>query len=492
MTVDPAVDEVATASPRGSGAAAAGRPRDERRLRLAAALFPSAAPVTMTWVRLIWAGIALCVGTAVGLSRLRGPGALDTLWAEDGGALLNDALNLPFWKAVTAPLNGYYIIGPRLVGALIAALPLGGAAAAMSVVAAVLSTLIALTVYVASRGHLPDPLMRLVVAAPVIVPPVGQLFVPHHVVTLQFIALYATFWVLMWSPPGWSRRSAGLAVVLITGLSTILAVTLIPLAVGRVVLRRDRYSWLLLGTLGAMAALQMSGAAARSAVSTPRLDPIWALVNYVIYGVPYSIVGERWLEPPVPGENGVWQVLPPPHHAEQAALAVAAWVVVMVAVLAAVRRLTNPSWALAIVAGGHAVWIFAFEVMGYGYGYHERYVIHERILVITDRYLVVPALLLIVVMVALLNPSGPLRRRLSTWPANAWPLLCYTTLLLVVCLVNLRPDNVRSMSAPWRGLVHHAAQQCARTGAEHVAVLSGSPDWALGWPTVNLPCRRLR
>ena len=482
----------------GTAAETEDAPRRGRWLAIGDAMFLPAVARPLSVRAMAFAAAAVAVGTALGLGRTRGAGALNTIWAEDGSILLTDAYNESTRTALTTPLNGYYITAPRLFGEVASWVPVKWAAVAMSVEAAFAVALIALLVYVASGAHLRDPVLRLIVSAPVIVTPVGALFTPHHLVTLQFIALYAVFWLLLWEPAGRSGRIVAVGFILLTGLSSILTLGLLPLAVFRVVVRRTRHSIallaaLVLGLLVQFGAL-LFGAASRSGagITSPRPDPFWAVGEYVSWAVPYSVLGQRWLEPGITDQNGFYPTHVYVRTLEHLALTGIAWCVVLVIGAVAIRRITKPAWTLAAVAGGHSVGLFAMEVMGFGYD-SDSYFVPETTLIITDRYLVPACLLLIVAFVALLRPSGRFGRDPAGWPANAWPLLMYVTLLAVVCVANYRHDNPRSHSVAWTGAVAQARAACAADPARATVDANvGSKMWGNYWPMVVIPCERLR
>jgi hypothetical protein len=235
----------------------------------------------------------------------------------------------------------------------------------------------------------------------------------------------------------------------------------------------------------------LSGAASRSGISHPRPDPFWAMAEYVVWGLPYSVLGQRWMEPGIKDQNGYYPTQVFVRTVEHAALAALAWCVIIAVLLIAVRRITRPAWILAAVAGLHSVGIFAFELMAMGYR-SDTYLVPEQTLIITDRYLVPAALLLIVAVVALLRPTGDLTRDVSGWPNNAWPVLMYATLLAIVCVANVRHDNPRSKSQPWTTMVAEARAGCRDPGRADITVAVGSVMWGNRWPQIRIPCDRLR
>src|SRR5690606_36902557 len=93
-----------------------------------------------------------------------------------------------------------------------------------------------------------------------------------------------------------------------------------------------------------------------------------------------TVLGERWL--PEAGADP-----------RRLALAAAAWLLLAVVLLVAVRRVTSPRWVLAGAAAAQSVVLYGLPVVLTG--------------VAPSRYAVAPGLLLVVALVALLHPSPP-------------------------------------------------------------------------------------
>ncbi|MEH1127834.1 hypothetical protein [Micromonospora sp. CPCC 206061] len=403
----------------------------------------------------MFAGVAYSVG------RGRGPGALDSIWAEDGHDFLGDAANLASLDAITTSLNGYYHLYARLLAEVTTLFPVSWWAA-INTWWAVLSTVaLAVLVYGASAAHLRDSYLRLLVAAPLVVQFVAHGAAANNVATLQFPALYALFWLLLQVQTRRLARIGAPVVALLIALSTTLVVALIPLAVARVALRRDRAGVLLAGALFAGVAFQLAGLAAgdadRGGIGYLRIDPLWVIHEFVRVQLPVSVLGEAWIRGKVV------------HHGEHLALILLAWGVVVAAAGVAVSRRSLPVWPLAAVASVHAVAIFGVQVTLIGS--------------VPDRYLVASMPLVIVVLVALMRP---------TRPTAAAPIVALSTLLVVVSLANYRLDSTRTKRVPsWTAQVRQATVRCkAEPSLSSIVVLSG-PRHNI-WGTVRLPCDRLR
>jgi hypothetical protein len=461
--------------------------------RIRRAVFPQPAPERLTIRTVLLAIGAVLAGTAVCLARTTGHGPFDSMWAEDGNEFYDDALNGHATRNVAVGLNGYFVVMNRLIAEVAALAPVGWAPAIMSTSAALITAILALMVYVASGAHLRSTPVRLLVAVPVIACPTGTLSTINNVATLQFVALYAAFWMLLWTTSGRFDRALALSFIAVTGLNTVLTVVLLPLALLRLYALRGRYALLLVGAVTVPVAVQLYGLAAgitsRAGISRPRLDPVWGLLEYLLWAVPYSILGERWLAPPAKGLNRFSDVPATQNPYVHTVLILGAYLVVLVAVVLAVRRFTRPAWGLVAVAGGQSVLVFAAEVMSYGYAYHDKsFLMSETALLWTDRYLVPVTLLLIVTMTALLvpRPADPTDRRPVLRVA---PILGYAALVLLITLANLRPTSPRSVVPSWSAEVAKARATCQTTNAWTVRVHYGGEVW---WPWVNVQCRRLR
>ena len=461
-----------------------------RREALGRALFP-AGPAEPARRSMLVAAVAIVAGAALSLVRTGGHGPFDSLWAEDGSGFVHDSLNLTTVDALTKGLNGYFVLLPRLLAEPVSLLPVERAPVVISVGAAVCTALFALTAYLASAGHLHSVVARLIVSLPVVATPVAGAVVANNVATLQFAALYAAFWTLVWVPTGRWTRALALGVAVLTGLSTILVLALVPLAVLRVLARRDRWSLVIGGAVCVTAVVQclalLFGATSREGLSAPRLDPLWAVLEWVLWAVPYSVFGTTVLS----GRSGAVRLV----------LGLLAYAVLAAVVILALRRATRPALGLALMSAVTSAGILAAEVMGMGYpGTEGSYLTPEKALMSTERYLLAPVLLLIVAVVALLRPdaadaapaarsgAAAVRPPATRSPATRWPLLAYGALVVVVCATQFRPDAPRNHTLSWSGVIAQARATCVATGAVKVEAPFGGPVW---YPRPLIPCRKL-
>jgi len=459
--------------------------------RLNSGLFVQAPTAAVTPGRLIVAALAVICGIAATLLRTGGNGALRTVTFEDGTNFLSDAWNHPALWAIFQPLNGYYVVVPRLAASFAALFPIRLAAPVLTLEAALCAALLALAVYVASGAHFRSPLLRLLVCAPMLVMPVAQgprSSVDNNVATLQFLALYAVFWMVLWVPARRTGRVVAVLVTLGTAVSTLLSVLLLPLALTRLVARRERQSLMLVGALVAGAALNAlalaRGVTARPPSSSARYDPIWALVQYV-KALPRMMFGNAWAYPHGLGQLSGLRLrdaleTAPVTAAAPAWLYLAVLAIIAAVVVVALSGLTQPAWLLAVAAMACSVLLLAACAMSYGSP--------------QPRYLVAPALLLISGLAALLRPQHSQSRPEHQARAGAirrWtqaPAAALAVLVTIICVLNFHDPDLRAVAPSWGPGVAAAQRYCNNHPAAPVYNVFITPP--LWYATV--PCGRVR
>ena len=410
---------------------------------------PSIARVTRSSaaINALVAGAAVLAGTAVGLLRQPGAGALDTVWAEDGAVFLGEATRHGALEAVGMSYAGYFHLVPRLLTAVATLFPPSAAATVLAIEAALVVAALAVLVYAASAELLRSPLSRFLVAAPVVVVPVAQSDVLNSVANLHWYGLYALFWILLWRPASAAAKTVAVLLVALVATSDILVLTFLPLAVCEAWRGRQRHAVVLAGVLGAGVAAQLLGLATGASERPLDPDPVRAVTGVVLSAVPAPLIGERWLGTEV--------------DAHWIALAGLAWLLVAAAVVVALARLTWPDWRLALLAAGHAAALYALPVLLSG--------------VATPRYTVAPALLVVTALVALLQPA---RSRV--------PVYALTVLLALVWAVNLRVNNSRADGPRWSDELPAARQRCTAESVTTVPISPAEEHW-----TADLSCRYL-
>jgi len=465
---------------------------------LRSSLFLPPVARTVSWRQAVGGAVFVVLGAAVSLARTSGPGALNTIWIEDANNFLQDALHESVLTTLTTQMNGYYDFVPRVVTAIAVTFPLTWVAGIMSACAAIEYSMFALIAYIASGPHLRSPWLRLLIAAPACLIPLGYTQANNDLATVQFIALYGIFWLLLWRPATRIGQVAAPVIMLCTTLSSILPLLFAPLVAARLIADRSKVSiaiavcWA--AGLVTQWSVQVRGMSTRQVSGWT--NPLWILGNYVTRVVPRALFGERALGGP--GTNGDGHPLPLviPNMAIHTALTWGAWAILVTAIIIALVRITAPDWPLAVTALLFSVLLFVGEIA-------------NNLPIVQPRYVIAPALLVYVGIVAMLRPRGaagaarppdaldgqeaasdagariPALRPRSA--AVAWvPVVVFALVLAVTCGFNYRVTNARSESPAWTAIVAAATKTCMKPGMA---------DYYFhhhGWWQFKIPCGRVR
>ena len=176
---------------------------------------------------------AVCTGTVVLLLRIVGVPAWDSLYAEDQGVYLFDALAHPWHLLV--PYGGYEEFVPRLVGQMVSYLPLADVAVPFALTGAGIAALCALFIYHAMDGWIRSPWLRALVGAALILLPLAPIEIADSTVGCPWYALVALFFGLLWRPKNWAGMTAAALIAFGAASSEILALIYAPLVLLRLV-----------------------------------------------------------------------------------------------------------------------------------------------------------------------------------------------------------------------------------------------------------------
>jgi hypothetical protein len=453
------------------------------------------------WRKILLAVVCVIAAVAVSLSRTVGPGSLNTIWIEDAKFLLNQALNNSFWTALRSPISSYYQEPARILTEIAVKFPLAWTPGIMAIFAAAQYAMYGLVAYIASGPHLRSPWLRLLVAAPVCAIPLAYTQVNNDLVTVQFFGLYGAFWTVLWIPGTRAGRILSPLVMATVSWTAVLSIVFFPLIIARLIVDRSKNAWALAILWASGVWLQLSETVlGRSHHYMYGFNGLSFVVkNYITRAVPRALFGERSL-----GGAGVdyrGEIAVPLHITNVAghdALIACAWAVVLIIVILAAVRFTDPNWTLAGVATLFSIGIFVDELL-------------INTAIVQPRYVIAPALLLYTALAALLRPrlkaqtagqpqpglrpkaaSGgtggrpPGRYPLSARPIQ-WrflPLGALTALLLVAVTLNFRVTNGRTTSPAWTSVVATAHSDCAMPG---VTAYTFVHEW---W-FVTIPCSKV-
>ena len=428
----------------------------------------------------------LVVGAAVSLARTGGPGALNTIWIEDARNALNDALNQPTLAALTAPMNGYYVTIPRVVAVIASALfPLKFVPGIMSAAAALQYAMYGLIAYIVSGSYFRSRWPRLLLAVPTCVIPLAYTQANNDLVTVQFCALYGSFWIFLWIPKTLAARVGTCVIMVGVTLTSILPMLLAPLVVARLIANRSKHTIALAACWAAGLTLQwtvpLSGTSEQRTGSFA--DPLWVIRQYVARAVPRAIFGEKALGGSGVNADGLPRPLVISSMAAHEALIAGAWVIVAVAIVVGLTRITAPHWPLAITAFLFSLLLFLGELT-------------INVPVVQPRYVIAPALLLYAGLVAVLRPRGPADPGRPRWrPVVTWcPVAVFTLLLAVVISFNYRVTNNRTNGGAWSATLATAQRMCGTPeGRKYLEHHTHSDKYLYHhmWWTIYIPCSKV-
>jgi hypothetical protein len=177
------------------------------------------------------AGAALLVGIAVAaLTWWRlGPATRGTVWAEDGGVFLRERLVLGPVDSLLHPYAGYLHLVPRVLVDVAWSLPVEGYALALSAGACVVVGAVAATVFVLSRGVVPQwPLRALLAAVPALLP-LAPFEIAGNAANLHWFLLFAVPWLLAHRARTWWGSAVVAVLTGLVVLSELQAVLFLPL-----------------------------------------------------------------------------------------------------------------------------------------------------------------------------------------------------------------------------------------------------------------------
>jgi hypothetical protein len=199
-------------------------------------LFPSpagTAPRTglARWALVLLQVVVVALGALVMLARIGGRPAWDSVWAEDTGVYLPQALAHP-WHLLQS-YAGYLQLVPRLIGQIAALVPIRHASAVFAAGGALIASACGLFAYHASSGHVSSRWLRALLGLSVVLLPVAQLEIADNGVNSIWYLLYALFWAALWRPRSRTGAAVSAAVAFAAAASSSLALLYAPLFAAR-------------------------------------------------------------------------------------------------------------------------------------------------------------------------------------------------------------------------------------------------------------------
>jgi hypothetical protein len=167
------------------------------------------------------------------LARVGGRPVWETVWAEDRGIYVPDALAHP-WHLLQS-YGGYLQLVPRLIGQIAALLPIRRASVALAVGGALIASACGLFAYHASAGQVRSRWLRVLLGLSVVLLPVAQLEIADNGVNTIWYLLVALFWAALWRPRTRPGAAAAAVIAFAAAASSSLGLLFAPLFAARAV-----------------------------------------------------------------------------------------------------------------------------------------------------------------------------------------------------------------------------------------------------------------
>jgi hypothetical protein len=173
----------------------------------------------------------VALGAVVMLARVGGRPAWKSVWAEDPGIYLPQALAHP-WHLLQS-YGGYLQLVPRVIGQVAAVVPVRDAAAVFAAGGALVASGCGLFAYHASAGQVSSRWLRALLGLSVVLLPVAPLEIADNGVNCIWYLLAALFWAALWRPRTPAGAAAAAVVACAAAASSSLGLLFAPLFAAR-------------------------------------------------------------------------------------------------------------------------------------------------------------------------------------------------------------------------------------------------------------------
>ena len=419
-----------------------------------------------------WMGGAALLALAVFVPLLRqtGTASWHSIFAEDGPVYTEQAIQHGGLAVLLRGYAGYLQLPPRLLGALAPYVPYRHLTIYLALSATITAALLAWFVFWASKGWIASELMRLVLAALIVVSPVMGVENTANITNSIWLFAAVAPWALVSLEEHRRDTAIRATVAFLAATATALSFVFLPLAIGWVVVRRTRSALV-------VAAIFAAGLTVQGLVMlhTPNRTSL-------VYGTSRSVAQLRdGLSVRVFGEflAGPKPLHPLWLHHWRALVILAPAVTLLLLVLAMVgagRRAQVMAATMVVCA------VALFTVAIWGRGTWELFLREGAPLSdATMRYSVVPVYLLASAFMVLLAPVGVGRRPVARWAS--WILVAQ---LCIVMVVNFPTRTIDSHQTTWHREVSRA--YVTSCGARPTDRLVTIPEFL----PLRVPCDQLR
>lgn len=256
---------------------------------------------------------AVCAAAGLLLLRVARVPAWNCAYAEDWGVYLVYSWQHPWHLFV--PYNGYEQLVPRILGQFASMVPVQDVAAFYAVSGTVIAACCALFAYHASAGFIRFRLLRVTLAAALVLLPIAPLELVANGVNAQWYLMAAFFWAVLWRPRSRGGMTVAAILAFLTAASVPVVVAFLPLlAIRLVVLPRLREHAVTLGWLAGLA-VQVPVIADSYVNHTQRLGgalaPPGQVVAYYFHTVVLRALGWHlsWHLESIAGQNGATLII---------------------------------------------------------------------------------------------------------------------------------------------------------------------------------------
>lgn len=447
--------------------------------------FPDVSELRMRISPLLAGALGVAALTVIAWLRLRG--STKTLWAEDGGIFLPQALNSTFAGGIFDPYEGYLHVVPGILSHIALQLgPIDEYAVIISWISCFTTASVGVAVFFLSRQLIGSIATRSALAVIPVLLPVAPFEVLGNTANLHWFMLWLVIWVVVHRPSRWLTSCGLAAAAFLAATSEIQTIIFLPVGIFAAWRERARIP----ATVGLTIGLVMQ-------VFTALRFPRSASPDTVPWDFPSIVIG--WLL------QGVYSIIDPSASSVGAAWGVAgAWVLViptlMVVVTAAVGWRAGGVvriGTLGFLAASVAFWVAAQTLNNREFMNYAEMTPSEWAQFVYLRYAVAPGMFFLgAVAIAASGGSSPRNRPIgvgATRPRGRawWGPMAWVALAVIFC-VNYFPSESERWNGPvWSAQVAAARVSCMANPSEQTAVALVAPrGWEHG--QVPLPCSRLR
>jgi hypothetical protein len=406
---------------------------------------------------------AVCAAAGLLLLRVAQVPAWNCAYAEDWGVYLPYAWQHPWHLYV--PFNGYEQLLPRILGQFASMVPVPAVAAFYAVSGAVIAACCALFVYHASAGFIRFRLLRVTLAAALVLLPITPLELVANGVNTTWYLMAALFWATLWRPRTWSGMAAAAVLAFVTAASQPVVIAFLPiLAIRLLVLPRWREHAVTAGWLAGLA-VQIPVIADSYINHTQRLGslaPPGKVLAYYLHTVVLRALGWHlsWHLQSIAGQNG-------------ATLIIGAFLLIVLGWAAITQGPQVRLFAAWAVLGGFVLMVAATAITSYLVKYPP--VLSPVSFEGGSRYTVTPIFALIGAMIiavdAYLRHGATAPVSLDTVRTRAVGAVAVLGLVLAVGWVtDFRYVTQRTTDGPWRPVAERLLTRCENSPTGTITV----------------------